>query len=352
MTSDTKFAQEINWSTQDIKEARDFLATHEVQEVPVFMEALVHSYDAGEKSFRLSAEGQQFRLTRTAYMEFCGTIGIPGKFADRIPNDLLIRCVDEMLDDTNDKVRLLVRDRDVICGVKRDSFIHTNPRDFLSAADGLLNSHQFREANVSDEGTSLLFEPMANQMIAPNVVNPDDRYNIGITFQLGYDAGLLEAHPYSLRHVCTNVAVTRSEAPKYRLVEKVRRASLGRYYSRLLENYESDRYVVYTQELSNRIARAINEPLTDWNYVRAFGPTAKLLGKEVALALIGVDEDKHNELMQEIKFKKAREEWRREDSTALDGLALYDVFNSLTAAAKGYSGAERSRLQEIGGELL
>ena len=193
---------------------------------------------------------------------------------------------------------------------------------------------------------------MTNQTIAPSVTNPNDRYNIGISFQMGYEAGLLEAHPYSLRHVCTNVAVTRSEAPRYRLVEKVRRASLGRYYSRLLESYESDRYVVYMQELSNRITRALNEPLTDWNYVRAFGPTAKLLGKEVALALIGVDEAKHNEVMQEIKFKKAREEWKQADSTAIDGLALYDVFNNLTAAAKGYSGAERSRLQEIGGELL
>lgn len=352
MTSDTKFAQELNKSLTDIQEARDFLTTHETQEVPVFMEALVHSYDAGEKSFHLSAEGQRFRLTRTAYMEFCQQIGIPGKFADRIPNDLLIRCVDEMLDSTNDKVRLLVRDKDVICGVKRDSYIGTNPRDFLGAADRLLAGHMFREANISDEGSSLLFEPMSGQMIQPSVENLNDRYNIGIAFQIGQSGGLLEAHPYSLRHVCTNVAVTRSESTKHQLVEKVRRANVNRYYERLLESYETDRYTVYMQELSNRISRAINEPLTDWNYAQAYGQTAKLLGKEVTLALLGVAEDRHNEIQQEIKTKKLRDKWRREDSTALDELSLYEVFNSVTAAARGYSGLERSRLQEIGGELL
>lgn len=352
MHSDTVFSPALNYTSPDLTAVRDFLKVHETEERPCFTEAIKHHYDEAARRFGIMADGQALAFTREAYLEFCSVLGIPGKFADRIPNDLLTRNVEEMLDDNNQKVRLLIRDGNIVSGVKSDNYVTTNPRSFIEAAEPLLESHLFREASVTDGGTSLLFEPLKEQTIAPDVVKPDDRYNIGIAFDLGYKVGIVEARPYSLRHVCTNVAISASDAMKHRLVEKLRRNGSARYYSRLLENYTSEAYKEWMQEVSNRIAKALNEPMTDFGYMATFGSLNKLVGKEVALAIIGVSEDTHDGIILDVNYKKKKGGFSQEDSTAISDLQLYDVFNSVTAAGKGYSGRERVRLQEIGGALL
>ena len=230
MNSTTVFAPELNLSTSDPKEALDFVSQHEAQEIPLFTEAIIHRYDETAKEFIIEAESHPYRFTQPAYLEFCHQLGIPERFANKIPNDLLIRCVDEMLAASNEKIRLIVRDQNVIARCQRDTYVATNPREFFQAGEVLFQNHLFREASLSDRGTSILFEPLSGQMIQPNVENPSDQFNVGIAFGLGFQTGLIEAHPYSLRHVCLNVAITRSEVPKYNLVEKLKRKGSSKYY--------------------------------------------------------------------------------------------------------------------------
>lgn len=351
MHSDTHFAPELSFTTPNQKEAVEFLVTHEAEERPIFTESIEHHYNAESKEFQIKAENQELRFTRPAYYEFCAQLGIPNRFAERIPNELLLQCVDEMLSDNNLKVRLIVRDKNIVSGCKRDSYIPVNPREFMEAGQMLFDNHLFREASISDHGTSFLFEPLTEQIITPSTQNVDDKFNVGIAFGLGYQTGLVEAHPYSLRHCCINVAITPSETPKYNLVEKVKRKSGARYYDRLLENYTSDRYKTYMAELNNRIAKVINRRMTDHEYVRAFTPLNRMLGKEVSFALIGIDEDRHKEIMAEVAFKKAKDNWDK-NVKELEDLDVFEVFNSITAAAKGYNGLDRVRMQSIGGSLL
>lgn len=360
MNSDTNFKAPLSFSTTNVDEAANFLVDNKVEELPTFTESITHAYEPETKRFHITVDNEQLDFTRDAYLEFCGLIGIPGAFADRIPNDLLIQCVDEMLSTSNHKVRFLVRNKNIIVGSRRDNFVSVKPTEFLECASDLISNHAFREANIGDQGTALLFEPLKDSEISPTTGNVQDRFSIGVEFMFGMDffgrakSGLVSAYPYSLRHVCINIAGTTPTNPKWQLVETVTRKKNGAYdfYNRLLENYTGERYQAYLNDITERIEKVAGKNLTDFEYDKTYSRLSRLLGKEVSLAIIGIDEEEHEGIMTDIQYKKKKNTFSKEAATELENLDMFELFNSVTAAAKGYNGIDRSRLQAIGGTLL
>ena len=354
MDSATKFSQPLCFTSQDLNEVTQKLEENKTEDIPLFMEDFLVDYLPPDKIFQAKAEGKRHSFTLPAFYDFCGILGIPTPFVDKIPNALLNENIQKLLDDNNQKIRIGVRG-DTIAYTRKDNYVATNALEFLDVArqEKLLNTHLFREGSIGDNGVLLQFEPMLDRSLQPVVENPDDRYNVGTSFCLGFGSGLLQAFPYSFRHVCTNIALSKSYQSKYRLVEKIKKDDGGGHaaYVRLLENYSGEFFPAWNDEINIRLAKASDAKLTDWQYYNAYRGLNSLLGKEPTLSILQIDESEHTEIMADVKYRKRKNLFDVDHQTTLDR-GLYDTFNSITAAAKGYSGTDRIQLQTIGGELI
>ncbi len=344
MNPDTKFALDLSHSSVDVKEVKDFLEKHRAEPIRVFSEDITHRYDEAEKTPMIQMEGSEFRFTSSAYYQFCQLVGLPTAFAMRIPAGLAQQNMEVLLDgEDSRKIQFMVRDTNVICGAFNTNHIHTEPLTFFDSAAQLLKKQLFREASISDWGTSFLFEPGTDSTIEPVT---GDSFNIGMGFQVGFSSGRIQADPYSLRHCCLNIAITASEFPRYRLLEKLKAKPSNLPYSRIIENYEGGIYQHLMKELSERLAAAMSLRMTDETYVNTFNGLQKVVGKEISLHWLDIEKEQHDEIVSNFKLK--------EDGEAPIDLEKdqYESFNRITAAAKGYTGMDRIKLQEIGGRLI
>jgi hypothetical protein len=347
MHADTKFAPEITATLTSYQELGDFLQTHKAEEEPCFLEETVPLLS--EKEFRLDHSGKNYRFTRPAFFQYCAAMGIPPKFADKIPNDLLHSCMERLVEDDNQKLRLVIRDEDVISMVHKENFILTEPLEFQEAAKPLLDTHQFREANVSDFGTTMLLEPYRDQHFD---LPGDDTFNVGMAFSIGYGSGTLRARPYSLRHCCINVAITATERPTSRIVETIGKRKKASAYDRFLNQYNMEEYQSFLKELHTRIESIRDKPLMDGEYRDTFKMMNRLLGKEMSLAIIGVSKDQHAEILEDLKYREDRPIAGQSPFRPVEELPKFDVFNRITALAKNYTGQDRHELQLVGGALV
>lgn len=346
MDPETKFAPALDFTSSDLPTTIEFLERHSVEEIACFTENVVHS--SVDKQFMLDIEGQKFTLTEKAYLDFCQNIGIPKAFASKIDSKLLETNVDEMLSFGAKKLRVFVRNKNVICAVKQFSFIRSNPITFLEAGKEIFNNSIFREASISDSGATFLMEPKIGDPLIPGSI--DDKYSMGMAFQIGYSGGRLAAVPYSLRHACLNIALTKPDIIRSRLVERIKAGKPMGYYNRLVDRYTAPLYQEFLFELTKRLSGVITGPMTDILYDRVFSALSKVVGKEISMNWFGVDEDSHVETISLIKLKKSRNEFS--EPSDIKEINKYDLFNHITAAALGYTGDDRVALQEIGGLLL
>lgn len=354
MDSQTKFASCLSYTSSNPEDVVNFVADHKAELVPCFSEDLIHEWDSGSNQFRLKMGQESFELTYPAYLAFVQRLGIPPRFAEKIPNPLLVECVDKMLDDSNLKLQLKIRDKNVICGVHRDKQPIITFDQLFEGTVALTQSHLLREISVGDDEAAIFLEPLQFPCLTPNPNDPQDQYNAGISLKTGGGAGLIELLPYSHRQYCGNVALTSRDQSKTGLVEKLRPGKVDRAYDRLLDNYnheDNKRYREMAEFLNRALVGIMGKKLQEWEYDSAFTQTRKLLGKEVAFALFGTDPEEHKQLMEEIRFHKSRDEFGPEHNreTRFDA---FEVFDHLTAAAKGYTGVDRITLQAIGGSLL
>lgn len=350
MTPDTLFQSALRYTTKNLSEGKDFIEARKQHIYSTFASEL--AIEKVERQFVCSAEGRSLRFTENSFLRFCAAIGIPRGFAIKIPDDLLLKAIDTLLGSSNFKLHFIIRDGNVIGDLLQKA--HAEPLAFLEIADELTKEQQLREMSIGDNGTLLLFEPYSDQTIYPAA---DDPYNVGAAFHLGCRPGLLEAVPYSMRHACGNIAITRTTNPKNTIAERLMGSSKNKldYYRRLLERYTPAHYREYKEEIYARLARcsSAEQMLVESQYEEIFKALDKLVGKEIAWAWIDVNEDEHKEILSSIKLKKVQQDSAGLlETPAKEGLTRYDVFNRITAGAAGYDGLERVALQTIGGALI
>jgi hypothetical protein len=342
MDLDTVFKPSLNDTLFTLDETYAFIKKHKTEEVLSFAEELEIRFN--ENQFYLVIDNEAFLFTRDSFMEFCTLLGISKTFANKIPNDLLLQCIEKMISTSMTKIRFEVRDKNVIAQCKKETFSRIDPHTFFQEADPIFLKSKFREANIGDSLITMLVEPNGKSTI--QVAN--DPFEIGIEFRLSLGKSLLEARPYSLRHACTNIASSYSKTPRNNLVQRLSTKTQGSY-NRLIDSCEDKLFDTYKEELSTRIEECMKASMTEFDYCTVFNNLKPLLGVEVALALLNTDKFRHAEIMAEVKAKYLREETT---VVPLEDFSKWDCFNSVTAAGKGYTGEERIFLEEIGGMLV
>lgn len=342
MDLDTVFKPSLNETIFTLDQTYAFLDKHKTEELASFAEALEVRFN--ENQFYLVIDNEVFLFTRDSFLDFCTLLGISKTFANKIPNELLLQCIEKMLSTSLVKIRFEVRDKNVIAQCKKEAFSRIDPETFFQEADPVFNRSNFREANIGDNLVTMLVEPRGKSTI--QVAN--DPFEIGVSFSLGLGKGLLEAQPYSLRHCCTNIASSYSRTPRNNLIQRLSPKTPGSY-NRLVDSFEDKLYDNYKEELSGRIELCMQAPLTEYDYCLVFNNLKPLLGGEVALALLNVDKFRHAEIMSEVKAKHLRDE---KADNPLEDLSKWETWNQVTAAAKGYVGEDRIALQSVGGLLV
>ena len=328
------------------------LEENKTEDVPLFMEDFQVKYDGTEKAFLGIAEGKERKFTLPAFYGFCNAIGIPAAFVDKIPNPLLDQNIQSLLDDNNQKIRIGTRG-DVIAYTRHDSYVPIKSLEFIDSVRPILPKHLFREGSLHDDGMILELEPLVDISLTPSTTDPMDKFNVGTAFHVGFGSGLVRAMPYSLRHVCLNVAISQPQMARNRLIEKVKKdKSAVPYFERLIENYGGEHYKMWLDEINVKLAKAIESRMTDWTYYNTFRSLNPIVGKEVALSMMHVVEERHQEIMDDVKYRKRKNQFDETHQTELEEEQVYDIFNSITDAAKGYNGIERVQLQTVGGQLL
>jgi hypothetical protein len=72
-----------------------------------------------------------------------------------------------------------------------------------------------------------------------------------------------------------------------------------------------------------------------------------VVGEEAALVWLGVEKQQHKGILMERRYRAKKQM----EPVDLD-IQAYQVFDDITAGAKGFTGIDRILLQEIGGLLI
>ena len=351
MNPDTVFQSELNQTTNRLEEVLELTDPAKVEIEPLFTSDVEQVHDPVVKRFGLKFGSRTAYFTKPALCQFLGVIGVPAQFAFKINDTLYKECVDQMLSDNLIKMKLMLRNKDTIAGVYRDSHIFVDCAQFVDELGEVRQTHQFREGSITDRGVGLYFEPLEKQSFAP-IQNREDLFNVGVSFFLGQRSGLMLGHPYIFRHACSNIGVSVAKDRGSRMVEMIKKESAaGSYYNRMVEHYSAERYTALKTEMQARVEGIHEKKLTDFQYDLVFNSLNRMLGKEVSLALLSMDEKDHKRIYETIQYKKKMNQISLTMQTDLD-IKNFDCFNTITAASKGYQGGERMQLQEIGGLLV
>lgn len=291
----------------------------------------------------------KFLFTHQSLLEFGTVLGIPSAFLSKIPNELAIQNFDALLSENNVKLNIVTRDNNVCSNFYKESILPVEGMPFLEAGEDMLKTHSFHEASFSDGKTSFLFMPRENFEINP--YQTDDIYSVGLGFHLGYSPNIALSTSWTQRHACGNIAQRPCRYDASVVVEKLKKEARSGNYQRLIERSDKS-YYEYCKNLEITRLQEISGILLDVQYDEVFKSLSGLLGREVAWSLIDVTEEDHKCINANISAKKKRKLFNAQTAEEVLEIPRYEVFNRITAAAKGYSGDARVELQNIGGALL
>lgn len=351
MSPDTLFKSPVSFLSNDLQECQKVLDGAKVDIYPVFTEELSVSQSGNE--FKLAMTGKELFFTQYTFFRFCGMLGIPAKFAAKIPNDLLLQSIDTMLSSgENAKLQMVVRNGNVLSNILRDRQVYTDAAPLFEIGDDFTKGYQLREGNITDQGSLFLFEPYADQTIEPVKGDP---YNVGYALHFGIEPGLLLTSSYSFRHACGNISIAPIGNRRANVSERLISREKGKldFYRRYFEKHEQHYFNHCRERHENSIQSLPSRNLVDVQYEAVYSALNKLAGKEVAWALLEIAAEDHRTISKGIGYKKARDRFRPEYAEEVDPkIELYGLFNRVTAAAKGYQGLDRYGMQCAGGLFI
>jgi hypothetical protein len=292
-------------------------------------------------------------------LSFCATIGIPRAFAEKVPSALLVTNINEMIDATEKAKIKYIRRGAVIVRAMRPTRAWLHPKSVLENAMEGIKERGWKADRISvmDDGVVLNAYEATPTTFRITLPTQEDTYDAGVTMDYGVGRpGLLVGRFCTRNHRCRNIAFL-SEVGDLRKMctyERIRSTDpKPATYRRFHERCQSPQdYAGYLMKMHGKLQ---DQPLLDVQYLVLQRALAKVIGKEDALSQFDMDEDMHNVIVQAVKARDliaAQPGGLQEPPIPVRQVKLYQTFNRVTALAHGYHGADKLRLEQIGGAFL
>ena len=289
------------------------------------------------------------KITKYGFERFCGVLGIPRPFARKIPEDLLFNNIKRLQQSYSD-MDIAILERPDDGGI---ASIVATPYDEYSYGEMLAALGEKPCIVAFEIGERLLrmnFEIEKTTFPAREV---DDLFYVH-NFICGSTVKETSLRAFSglYRTQCSNSYIgpyMGNIKANYMLSKDTR---LNRF-SDICLNFKSDVYNRMKQNMPAFPERLLNESefSTIWKSVKT------VIGKSEADVILKTSEEERKQILRRVNV------WQKENQEfQVEGIALhpevpmavlaYDTVNSITERAQAFDGAERFKLEKIGGTWL
>ena len=329
-----KLAREKEVSIKNIEEALSLVNS----------DFLVEKYGADLKEVEMSEDGQissggiSYPITDWAFESLCSLLRIPKEFARRIPVELFLENLNRLKVEHNQRIVILVS-RNIIINVVPHPYIFAENRDILKHLDEIMGqlNLELHEIRLSDRGMDISF--LKEGVEVEPVPGDITRFGINV---LNSETGFRGAKAcfWLLRLVCTNGATLTNNWGKVNWSYDQRIS-----YERSLYNFFegiSKLQVEFSQFSSFYKHLPVREVVAH-EYINIWRRLSRIVGNEMADRITMVDKEERNRLNREL---------REGNRMLTTGLTLYDLYNSITEAARRYPFVQRRKMEGLGGSLI
>jgi hypothetical protein len=286
----------------------------------------------------VEVEGKRFRLTQKFLEEVATFIQMPLRYAYAIDYGLFRTNFLNRREHCSSGVRLCVQG-DVVVNLAPAGY---QPAATLDLLDGFCDETfwKFEEALLSPRGVEIsLLTPSLN--VEPV---PGDIVKLGVRLGNSETGGPLpKGSGYTLRLLCSNGAVLSNQVGTARWSSDYRTT-----YRTRVEKFLHD--LSGLRELQATILplyQGVTERfLSDRDFINVWRRLGQEFHPDEVDRIVGVEPEERRALQRSVRERPAHLEPKATK------FRIWDLHNVLTDAAKRYSFTQRTRLEELGGELL
>ena len=322
-----------------------------------------------DEDLRLRLNGGRYMITERAFRDLCGLLRVPFDFAQEIPTDLAAAVVKRLASMRQHVVVPCCRDETVVAVVDPAKWAHHRsdesnrrkrplryePLPSLTILDLIekiwKDESQTLQITLSDTRLAVELVHVALE-VQPKV---GDVKRAGVRITSSETGGPMPvAHGFTLRLIC-NPAGGLSTDPRVRLEHRVEKwverlaafvpnlDLLRPTYVRMAEDYLLDRRFYELYRDVSYIYRQARKRASGDDDVRT-----------LADQVLGVEADARREVIHTVRVreKRIREGEAVQTAPERTEFAVWDVFNSITATARGERLQRRMDLEKLAGKLL
>lgn len=299
--------------------------------------------------------GRTARFSKIGFLRLCGAVGIPAGFAEKVPNDLLITNIEELLAGFEAKKLKMIYRGNIVVDATKPGKCWVHPKtsiEYLAAGLKARNLISDRIVVTNDGVVANAYETPTTQFDLGA-----DPFDLGIKLDYGYSKpGLLTSGFFSRRHACLNIAYAMSSKTMQKNIgyERLRGTeNFANSYGRFHERLTLPCNLVPQVKQAHMVIKG--QKLEDEGYLTLYKQLSKIIGHEPTLGVFQVTEDQHELYTTTVKTRKAMLEVEPSANVgpvSIDSIELYTLLNKLTSLAQAYKGEDRLKIESLGGTLL
>jgi hypothetical protein len=143
----------------------------------------------------------ELTITGNEYSNFVEELGIPAKYAEKVPKDLMVDHINFLLNAKRD-LRIRVDDSGIIRSF-HPSYLPFTLEELVTNVTKITGSELLDQYSMVDESGAVVYSVAENFVSEPK---PGDFVNGGLAVNVNID-GFIEAFPYTFQLVCANGAI-------------------------------------------------------------------------------------------------------------------------------------------------
>ncbi|GEM_PF-6023650 len=319
-----------------------------------------------EGTFTLRSHSRAYTLTEKAFDDLCALVELPADFAKRIPTDLIAAIVERLKYLHQQTAVLIARDATIVGIVNPAKWAHSRAKvhrpHYLPVGNAQLLRAIERSWNdlgepprISLADSGLRVELLDRRLALEPEVGDITRVGLTIT---GSETGgpMPQARGYTLRLICSNGATVpeRFGLLRFDTDWRVRLETRLRAFELGLRGFAVDLGL-----LRATYARLVDEFLPDHLFSNLHRQVRYIYRQmpypeRVADTVVGVTAEHRQELVARVRQRQAelRAGATLPQATQPTGLRSWQVFNSVTAAAREETHQRRLALERLAGDML
>lgn len=290
------------------------------------------------------------KITDWGFTDFARSLGIPSQLVVKLPNDLLLKNVAELIRQKAAKpIVLLRRSNGDIATIVEGPYRGVDSDSIITLFQDL---PLFEKVEVGEDLLQMALDFHFPVEIQPKV---GDITKVGVKVQSRvYHRSPLEAGIYLFRLVCSNGAVVSRALGRvsvdYKLPSEERLAKFREGATKLIGDGGFNR-------LEHKFKGMMEDHFTKAYVSKLWNRVSYVVGTGASDTVFGLNKDSRSSLFSDVQVEHANNKARklRDEKPQFDefnSMTQWDLYNSVTNFANDLTGRKKIQIQTIGGTII